>query len=74
MSPQFGQILHSVAERERHYVSNHTYSLENMGLTREHLVSVFRDIFERFDFDTREDSTQASALQRVAPARALERQ
>lgn len=74
VSPQFGQVLRTATERERHYVSNHSYSLENMGLTREQLVSAFRDIFERFNFDTRADPTQTNALERVAPACTMERQ
>jgi hypothetical protein len=64
MSPQFAELLHTVAERERNYESDHSYSLESMGLTREQLVSTFRDIFERFDFDTRENAEQTEPSER----------
>jgi hypothetical protein len=50
---RFAQILRDAAERERSYVSRHRYSLEEMGLTREQIVHRFRDVFERFEFDTR---------------------
>jgi hypothetical protein len=50
---RFAQILHRESERERNYVSQHHYSLEDMGLTSSDIVLAFRDVFERFDFDTR---------------------
>jgi hypothetical protein len=34
--------------------SDHTYSYEEMGFTREQIVEIFADIFERFGFDKRE--------------------
>ena len=37
--------------------SDHAYSYEEMGFTREQIVELFADIFERFDFDKRENET-----------------
>lgn len=37
------------------FKSDHNYSLEKMGFTREQIVEIYKDIFERFNFDTRED-------------------
>jgi hypothetical protein len=34
--------------------SDHIYSYEEMGFTREQIVEIYSDIFERFGFDTRE--------------------
>jgi hypothetical protein len=69
MSPQFARLLHAAAERERHYVSDHRYSLESMGLTRERLVSVFHDIIERFGFDTEESSVQTEVSEKERTSR-----
>jgi hypothetical protein len=35
--------------------SDHTYSYEEMGFTREQIVTMYADIFKRFDFETREE-------------------
>ena len=53
VDPCFARILREEAERERSYVSRHHYSLEDMGLTTDQIVCAFRDVFERFNFDTR---------------------
>jgi len=37
------------------YNSDHVYSYEEMGFTREQIVELYSDIFERFGFETRED-------------------
>ena len=39
--------------------SDHRYSFEEMGFTRERLVETYADIFERFGFDKREPVTVA---------------
>jgi hypothetical protein len=36
------------------YHSDHTYSYEEMGFTRQQILELFSDIFERFDFDRRD--------------------
>ncbi len=53
LSPAFDKILRQATERARNHESEHEYSLQEMGLTRTQIVSDYREIFERFDFDTR---------------------
>ena len=36
--------------------SDHVYSLEEMGFTREQVINLYPDIFERFEFETREET------------------
>lgn len=54
ISPEFEQTLDEATEQARNHKSDHTYSLEEMGLTREEIVEQYQDIFTRFKFDTRE--------------------
>ncbi|MGD2145230.1 MAG: sulfotransferase [Anaerolineae bacterium] len=54
ISPAFDEILRKATVRARNHESGHEYSLHDMGLTRDQIVAVYRDIFERFGFDTRE--------------------
>jgi hypothetical protein len=35
--------------------SDHVYSYEEMGFTRQQIVEIYADIFERFGFDKRDD-------------------
>jgi hypothetical protein len=37
------------------FTSDHSYSYEQMGFTREQIISLYPDIFKRFDFETREE-------------------
>jgi omega-hydroxy-beta-dihydromenaquinone-9 sulfotransferase len=53
ISTTFARVLQDEANKARNYCSRHRYSLEKMGLTRERIVERFRDVFERFGFDTR---------------------
>jgi len=54
ISEEFDRILKEETEKARAHESQHEYDLEEMGLTREGMVSRFEDTFERFDFDRRE--------------------
>ena len=45
--------------------SDHTYSYEEMGFTREKIVEMYADIFERFGFDKREEETSIRRSQVV---------
>ena len=58
LSPEYARLLHDQAARERRYRSRHRYSLEDLGLDREQIVTEFRDVFERFEFDTRDPAVQ----------------
>ena len=51
MTPGFAQVLREEAEAARSHTSRHEYRLEEMGLTREQIVTAFGDIFDRFGFD-----------------------
>jgi hypothetical protein len=53
LSPAFDDILRQATERARNHESEHDYSLQEMGLTAEQIVSDYREVFDRFDFDTR---------------------
>ncbi|MGC9467510.1 MAG: sulfotransferase family protein [Anaerolineae bacterium] len=57
ITPEYRRVLEQETTRARQHQSNHHYSLEAMGLTREQIVADYRDIFDRFGFDT-----QASSL------------
>lgn len=58
ISPQFDQVLKAATLKARRHKSDHQYSLEEMGLTREEIVNRYRDVFTRFEFDTREENKQ----------------
>jgi hypothetical protein len=53
LSPAFDEILRQATERARDHESEHEYSLQEMGLTRDQIVSNYREVFEQFGFDTR---------------------
>jgi hypothetical protein len=48
-------IIDQAVKETLAFKSDHNYSLEEMGFTREQIVEIYKDIFERFNFDTRED-------------------
>lgn len=48
-------IIDQAVKETLAFKSDHNYSLEEMGFTREQIVEMYKDIFERFHFDTRED-------------------
>jgi hypothetical protein len=52
MSPAYAETLRQEAERSRRFRSRHRYSLAQWKLTRKQIVDRFRDVFERFGFDT----------------------
>jgi hypothetical protein len=58
VSPAFDGVLQEEAEKARDYHSRHTYSLEEVGLTRHQIVADFEDVFDRFGFDKREGSDE----------------
>jgi len=53
LSVEFDEILIQATRRARQHESEHDYSLEEMGLNREQIVTDYRQVFERFGFDTR---------------------
>ena len=61
IGPAYARILQAEAERARGFHSRHTYSLEGTGLTREGIVSQFRDLFDRFDFPSGDQPSGGTA-------------
>lgn len=53
LSPAYDAILRRATRRARRHESEHEYSLQEMGLSREQIVSEYEQVFERFAFDTR---------------------
>jgi len=51
MSPAYTAIIQREEEKARSYKSKHEYSLEKFGLTREQIVALYEDIFDRFGFE-----------------------
>jgi len=52
MSDHYRQLLQQETDRAKNYKSNHAYSLEQYGLTKERIIADFKPIFERFGFPT----------------------
>ncbi|NJC98692.1 MAG: sulfotransferase, partial [Anaerolineae bacterium] len=53
--PGLDEIVDEAVKETLTFKSDHAYSYEEMGFTREQIVELYADIFERFGFDTRED-------------------
>lgn len=53
--PGLPVIIDQAVKETLTFKSDHTYSLEEMGFTREQIVGLYADIFKRFEFETRED-------------------
>jgi hypothetical protein len=51
LCPDFGEILRDAAEKARYYRSQHAYSLEELGFTREQILEIYEDVFEYWGFD-----------------------
>ncbi|MCA2002659.1 MAG: hypothetical protein LDL51_12405, partial [Chloroflexi bacterium] len=47
-------IIDQAVKETLTFTSDHNYSYEKMGFTREQIVEMYADIFERFGFDARE--------------------
>jgi len=50
ISPSFERRLEEVRERQRDYKSEHDYSLEQFGLTKERVYRELPELFERFGY------------------------
>jgi len=53
--PGLDDIVDEAVKETLTYNSDHVYSYEEMGFTREQIIELYADIFERFGFDKRED-------------------
>lgn len=54
VQPTLDQIVNKAVEETLAFKSDHTYSYEEMGFTRQQIIELYADIFERFGFDKRE--------------------
>jgi hypothetical protein len=52
--PGLDEIVDKAVKETLSYSSDHVYSYEEMGFSREHIIERYADIFERFGFDRRE--------------------
>ena len=48
-------IIDQAVKETLTFSSDHNYSYEMMGFTRDDIVRMYADVFKRFDFETRED-------------------
>jgi hypothetical protein len=53
--PGLPVIIDQAVKETLTFSSDHSYSYESMGFTREEIVERYKDIFERFNFETREE-------------------
>ena len=60
--PGLDGIINQAVQETLSFRSDHFYSYEEMGFTRQQIVEMYRDIFERFEFDTRDEFAMASAM------------
>ena len=51
LSPEFDRVLIDATERARAYESEHDYSFEGTGFTRQQVLDEFGDLMDRFGFD-----------------------
>lgn len=56
-------IIDQAVKETLAFKSDHDYSLAEMGFSREQIIETFKDIFERFEFDTREDLVPVSQIE-----------
>jgi len=52
MRDTFRQTLKQTATEAQKFQNNHSYSLDEMGITRQQILDTYSDIFQRFGFDT----------------------
>jgi hypothetical protein len=48
-------IIDQAVKETMTFNSDHTYSYEEMGFTRQQIVDMYPEIFKRFNFETREE-------------------
>ena len=56
--PEYLVILNEEEEKAKGYKSRHVYSIDQFNFTQEQIVSDFKNIFDRFHFDTGESTGQ----------------
>lgn len=61
--PGLPVIIDQAVKETLAFKSDHSYSLEKMGFTREQIMRIYADIFERFNFETREDLVPVKSIE-----------
>jgi hypothetical protein len=63
--PGLDDIVDAAVKETLSFKTDHVYSYEEMGFTRQQIVEIYADIFERFGFDRREEEDAGVAAQTV---------
>ena len=66
--PGLDKIVDEAVKETLSFHSDHVYSYEEMGFTREQIVELYADIFERFHFDKREDEMARVKVDQIPAA------
>jgi hypothetical protein len=59
LGDEFAVTLRTEAEEQRNYKSEHRYSLEQFGLSRDYIFEELREVFEHYDFERTPDAQAA---------------
>lgn len=63
MNPIYAATLKTASDKARTFQSRHNYSLNEIGISRDEILSHYEDIFEFFDFDEEADGEQYVAIE-----------
>ena len=63
--PGLDVIVDQAVKETLSFRSDHVYSYKEMGFTREQIVEIYKDIFNRFGFDARENELSGLGAQTV---------
>ncbi len=63
--PGLDHIVDEAVKEALSFNSDHVYSYEDMGFTRQQIVETYADIFERFGFDKRDQEVVERESQTV---------
>jgi hypothetical protein len=55
-------IIDQAVKETLTFSSDHAYSYEEMGFTREQIVEMYADVFKRFNFETRDDAEVVASI------------
>ena len=61
--PGLPVIIDQAVKETMTFSSDHSYSYKKMGFTREGIVERYKDIFERFNFETREETVHVERME-----------
>lgn len=63
--PGLDDIVDAAVKETLSFRTDHVYSYEEMGFTRQQIVEIYTDIFERFGFDRRDEQANGIETQTV---------